>query len=229
MSGPSDLDLFTPPPPGGGAVALGRGAHWGRLCAALAVSCLLHAAIVFMPSFGASSSAYRPVPRGAQESGPARPLDVRFEQGDGPAAEAEGPPAAGAGPAGAPGRPLAEEEARPPQQLSRGIDLLPFSAPAFYTTDQLTKAPEPISRPELDVPKAVARAVRGNLVLKVLIDEFGDVVSVEVERSSLPPAVTGQAARAFRKLRYEPGEINGRKVAVQLKIEVVYDDRLKRP
>jgi TonB family protein len=229
MSGPSNLDLFTLAPSGGGAAALGGGVHWGRLYAALAISCLLHAALVFMPGFGASSSVYRPDPRGAQESGPARALDVRFEQGSGPAAEAEGPPAAGAGPVGAPAPPSADEDARPPQQLSRGIDLLPGPGPAFHTAEQLTKRPEPTSQPMLDVPRAVARTVRGRVALKLWIDELGNVVSVEVDQSNVPKAVSDVAVEAFGKLRYEPGEINGRRVPAQITVEVTYDNRLKRP
>ncbi|HVP07876.1 MAG TPA: TonB family protein, partial [Burkholderiales bacterium] len=166
---------------------------------------------------------------GAQASGPARALDVRIEEGNGPAAEFEGSPAAGAGPAGMPGRPLADETAAASQQLSRGIELLPGSGPVFYTSEQLTKRPEPTSRPELDVPRTVARVVRGRVELKIWIDELGSVVSVEVVQSNVPKAVSDLAAEAFGKLRYEPGEINGRRVSAQILVEVVYDNRLKRP
>lgn len=221
MSGPSHLDLFT--------VQTSGGAPWERLYAALAISCLLHAMFFFAPYFGASTAMFRPDERGTRTAGPARMLDVRLNAAGGPAAEPGGRSETGAGAAAAPARPPLIAETRPSQQQSRGAELLPVPAPDFYTADQLTKPPVAISRPDLDVPNSVARAVRGNLVLKVWIDEFGNVVSVVVEQSSLPPAVTGQAARAFRTLRYEPGEIDGRKVAVQLNVEVNYDNRLKRP
>lgn len=226
MSGFSKLDLFTLPRTGAGTAALGEPVHWGRLYAALAISCLLHAALVFMPGLGKTSLEYRPAPLGAQASGPARVLDVRFEQGKGPAAEFEGSAGAGAGPTGERGRPRADETAPPPQQLSRGMELLPGPGTAFYTSERLTKRPEPTSRPELDVPKTVARAVRGKVELKVWIDERGNVVSVEVVQSNVPLAVSAVAAHAFRRLRYEPGEINGRAVPAQILVEVVYDNRL---
>jgi len=229
MSGSANLDLFTLPPAGAGPAAMGGAAQQGRLYAALAISCVLHAALVFMPALGKSAAVYRPVPRGAQASGPARVLDVRFEQGSGPAAEFSGSGAAGAGPAGKPGRVLADEPTAAPQQLSRGIELLPGPAPAFYTSEQLTKRPEPTSRPELDVPKTVARVVRGRVELKIWIDELGRAVSVEVTQSNVPKAVSDFAAEAFGKLRYEPGEINGRRVSAQILVEVVYDNRFKRP
>ncbi len=179
-----------------------------------------------MPDLGTTSSVYRPAPRGARASGAARVLDVRFEQGKGPAAEFEGSAGAGAGPAGEPGRPRADETAGLPRQLSRGMELLPESGRAFYTSERLTRRPEPTTRPELDVPKTVARAVRGKVELKVWIDERGNVVSVEVVQSNVPLAVSAVAAHAFRKLRYEPGEINGRPVPAQILVEVTYDNRL---
>jgi TonB family protein len=130
---------------------------------------------------------------------------------------------------GAPAPPSADKDARPPQQLSRGIDLLPGPGPAFHTAEQLTKRPEPTSQPMLDVPRAVARTVRGRVALKLWIDELGNVVSVEVDQSNVPKAVSDVAVEAFGKLRYEPGEINGRRVPAQITVEVTYDNRLKRP
>jgi len=229
MSGPSNLDLFTLQPSGGALAVLSGGAPWGRLYAALAISCLLHAALFIVPYFGASTARFRPDERGTQAAGPARVLDVRLEPARGPAAETSGQSDSGAGAPAAPAHPPTSTEPRPQQQLSRGADLLPVPAPAFYTAEQLTKPPEPMSRPEFKVPKDVARIVRGKVVLKVWIDALGNVVSVDVEQSNLPPAVSALAVEAFGKVRYVPGEIDGRSVGAQLKVEVVYDNRLKRP
>jgi len=227
MSGLFPLDLFTLLL-FGARPAVG-GAHWGRLYAAFAISCMLHATLFVMPYFGASSSAVRqPAARGAPASGPSRVLDVRLEPAGGPVAAVDGKSADGAGAASPPAR-AAEAEPRAPRQLARGADLLPVPAPVFYTVDQLTKQPEPQSRPELDVPKEMARAVLGKVSLKIWIDERGNVTSVEVEKSNLPATVSGFAAEAFAKLRFAPGEIDGRSVAVQMKMEVIYDPRIKRP
>ena len=229
MSGPFHLDLFTLSPVGGRPAALRGGADRGRLYAALAISCLLHAALFFMPYFGASSAAYPPAARGTQEPGPARILDVRLEQSAGPAAEIGGKSAVGAGAASAPRRPMVDEEPRPPRRLSRGIDLLPVPAPTFYSVDQLTKPPRPTSQPMLDVSKKIARSVIGKVILKLWIDELGNVVSVEVEQSNLPALISNSAAAAFGKLRFEPGEIDGRSVGALMSIEVIYDPRIKPP
>jgi TonB family protein len=219
--------LFTLSPAGGRPEAAGSGAPWGRLYAALAASCLLHSALFFLPYFGASSAAvHRLGTRSGQADGPARVLEVRLEPARGPAAVIGGVAAAGAAVANAPGRPAAAEESRPPRQLSRGVDLLQVPAPAYYTADQLTKGPELTDQPRLDVPRKIARAVIGKVSLRLWIDEFGNVVSVEVAKSNLPAAVSGLAAAAFGKVRFEPGEIDGRSVPSQITIEVTYDPRL---
>jgi hypothetical protein len=54
------------------------------------------------------------------------------------------------------------------------------------------------------------------------------VTSVEVEHSDVPEAVSALAAAAFAKLRFAPGELNGRAVGAMMRIEVSYDD-LKPP
>lgn len=178
--------------------AMHPGADWRRLYAALMVSCVLHAALVLMPYsyFGTSATVSRPAARGAQKPGTARVLDVSLKQAS--AATTAGKPAA------------------------RGSNLLPIPAPTYYRTDQLTKPPLPTSQPKLDVPRAVARSVSGKVTLKLWIDELGKVDSVEVESSNLPEAVSGTAAAAFGKLRFVPGEIDGRRVRVLMRIEVDY-------
>jgi TonB family protein len=188
---------------GGPRPATHPGADWKRLSAALAVSCLLHAALVLMPYFGTSA-----IPRtagGAQKPGPARAFDVRLEQTGRSAATAAGKPSA------------------------RGTNLLPIPAPTYYRTDQLTKLPRPTSQPRLDVPRAIARSVSGKVILKLWIDELGNVDSVEVESSNLPQTVSGTAAAAFGKLRFVPGEIDGRRVRALMRIEVAYGDGRRPP
>ena len=64
----------------------------------------------------------------------------------------------------------------------------------------------------------------GKVILKVWITELGNVASVDVEKSDMPEAVSASAAAAFGKLRFVPGEINGRPVGSMMRIEVIYDD-----
>ena len=190
-----------------------------RLYAALMASCLLHAVVLVMPYFGASTTVSR-LPcrsRGHPHS--------QCEIGDGerPRRRRENS-AAGAGAADSQGRRAADEEPRPAPERALGIDLLPIPAPAYYTTDQLTKRPQPISEPTLLTPELDPLIPSGKVVLKVMINELGKVISVEVEKSDVPEAVAASAAAAFGKLRFMPGEINGRPVGSILRIEVTYDD-----
>ena len=136
--------------------------------------------------------------RGAQKPAAARALDVRLEPASASAAMAAGKPSA------------------------RGTGLLPIPAPTYYRSDQLTRPPRPTSQPKLDVPRAVARSVSGRVILKLWINELGNVDSVEVESSNLPETVSGPAAAAFGKLRFVPGEIDGRRVRALMRIEVAY-------
>jgi TonB family protein len=189
------------------------GSDWKRLCAALLVSCLLHAAFAFMPYLGASKTGFRPAQPGRTQPGPSRVLSVRVITETEPAAPVADSAAAGAG------------AAEPPlQDRTRGIDLLPIPAPTYYSADQLTKRPQPSSAPRLDVPEMGPIFASGKVILKLWINEFGNVISVDVEKSEMPEAVSASAAAAFAKLRFVPGEINGRPVGSMMRIEVTYDD-----
>ena len=173
------------------------GTDWQRMAAALLLSCLLHAALFVMPYFGTSTADLRLAAR-MQKPAPARVLEIRLEQGR-----------------GAEPRPLVLDRAR-------GTNQLPIRAPTYYRTDELTKPPRPTSVPKVDVPRSLARSVSGKVVLKLWISELGNVDSVEVESSNLPETVSGPAALAFKKVRFIPGEIDGRRVRTLMTIEVAY-------
>ena len=149
-----------------------------------------------MPALGKSTTVNRSAALGGPKSRPSRSLEVRLEQ--------------------------ATLKPRPRTDGRRGSDVLPIPAPAYYTSDQLTKAPRPISQPKLDVPRSIARSVSGRVVLRLWIDELGNVASVEVESSDLPETVSGTAAAAFGKLHFVPGEIDGQRVRTLMRIEVAY-------
>jgi TonB family protein len=175
-------------------------AAWRRLGGALAASCLVHAALVLVPYFGSSSTA---PPRSVQKPAPVRVLDLSLAQAGG-------------------------TQPGPASNRAKGTNHLPISAPTYYRTDQLTRPPRPTSEPRLDVPKSVARSVSGKVVLKLWINELGNVDSVEVESSNVPETVSATAAAAFGKLRFVPGEIDGRRVRTLMTIEVAYGKRPPR-
>lgn len=193
---------------------------WRRLYAALAVSCLLHAAIVALPYLGTRNPEARPVARSAQNPAPARVLSVRL------VSEGELAATVAATAAAAAGLRAANEEPRAAPEPSRGIELLPVPAPAYsyYTPDQLTKRPQATADPDLKVPGTAPKFGSGRVVLKLWINDRGNVVSVEVEKSGVPEEVAAAAAAAFGETRFFPGEVNGRPVGTLMRVEVSYDD-----
>jgi hypothetical protein len=199
-----------------------------RLFAALMASCLMHAAIVFAPYLGASVSVSRPAVQGGQKAEPARPLNATLTL-ENQAAATAAPPATGGSVADPSAHRMADEEPRPALDRALGIGLLPIPAPTYYTTDQLTKRTRPISAPQLDAPELGPVYASGTLILKLWIDELGDVISVDVEKTDLPEAYSRTAVAAFKNVRFVPGEINGRRVGTMMSIEVSYSDVPKSP
>jgi hypothetical protein len=195
-----------------------------RFTAALMLSCLLHAALVVLPYLGTAATAGRPA-RAVLKAGKARALQapgilsVRFVTEGEAAAASETPPPPQSAPDAAPA-PVLE----PTPERAPGIDLLPIPAPAFYTTDQLTRRPQLTSAPMLQVPDQDPYFGAGKVVLKLRISELGIVMEVNVEEHSVPQAVAARAAEVFAGQRFVPGEINGRRVGSVMRIEVTYDE-----
>ena len=200
-----------------------------RLFACLMVSCLLHAALVFMPYLGASSSASQPAVQGGQKLKPPRAFSATlvlekksaFTVADVPANEGSMPDSSA--------ERMANEEPRPALDHAVGIGLLPIPAPTYYTTDQLTKRPQPIAAAELDAPEIRPILASGTIILKLWINELGDVISVDVEKTDLPEMFSRAAVAAFRHLRFVPGELNGQRVGTMMRIEITYDDGRRPP
>ena len=113
--------------------------------------------------------------------------------------------------------------AAPEQAL--GLDLLPIPAPSYYTTDQLTKRPQPAVLAELETPETRPLVASGQLVLKLWIDDEGRVADVAVEKSDLPEVFSRTAIASFKQSRFLPGERNGQRVGSVMRIEVSYEDR----
>lgn len=118
------------------------------------------------------------------------------------------------------------EPASPPDApaSANGRGLLPLPAPVYYTTDQLTKRPQPITLDELETPETRAVVASGILVLKLWIDEQGRVADAAIEKSELPEVLSRAAITSLKNSRFQPGERNGLPVGTVMRIEVSYDD-----
>jgi TonB family protein len=186
-----------------------------RVFAALVVSCLMHAALALALFLGGSKGASNPAVQGGQKLKPPRALSVTLLSEKG---------------ASAPVVAASVKEASPAVDRTAVIGLIPIPVPMYYATSQLSKRPQPTTEVELDAPEIRSMLAAGTIILKLWINEHGEVISVEVEKSEVPELVSGSAVAAFRLLRFEPGELNGRRVGSVMKIEITYDDgRLASP
>jgi len=115
-------------------------------------------------------------------------------------------------------------ESRGTVEHREGAGWLPYSAPTYYTTDQLSKRPQPLGSAELDVPEIRPIVASGSVILQLWIDESGAVIEVAIEQTSLPDIFSRTAVAAFKGLRFAPGERSGVRVGSVMRIEVNYDD-----
>jgi hypothetical protein len=190
-----------------------------RLYTALAVSCLLHASLAYMPQSGVTTADFRSAMKGGHI------LNATLLMEKGAAAIVAEQSALEASAAESPDRRMASEKSNLSLVPALGSGLLPIPEPIYYTTDQLTKRPQPISAPKLDgLEMGAIPFLSGTVILRLWINELGAVVSVDLEKRDLPIAVSRSAVAAFGNLRFVPGEINGRRVRTMMRIEVTYDD-----
>jgi len=212
----------------GWLAARGKRAERARLLAALALSCLLHALVLILPSLGEREPEFRFAIKGTQR-GPYVLNATLVLQGahrfSGIPVPAEGesvPHSSAAGRASA-------EQLRAEDPGASGSGLLPVPGLAFYTTDQLTKRPQPLGRADLDPPELEPIVGSGAIVLRLWIDDRGKAARVEVLSSTLPRMFTRATVAGFERLRFTPGERDGRPVGTVLTIEVSYDDNRRPP
>lgn len=97
---------------------------------------------------------------------------------------------------------------------------LPLPGMDFYPTNLLTKKPAALR----DIPPAVLDkyppTIGGSLILTLWINSAGEVVSTNIESSTLPEALADELADEFRQLPFKPGEIRGMPVNTWMRIEV---------
>lgn len=136
----------------------------------------------------------------------------------------------------APARKAAQQtEAGSPQNpdaavaAKQGAAVLPLPAIRFYGTRELSKRPQPLGQADLDAPEIKMIVASGTMILKLWIDESGDVIEVEVEKTELPAILSDLTRASFRRLRFVPGERMGVPVGSVMRIEVNYADNRIAP
>jgi TonB family protein len=113
--------------------------------------------------------------------------------------------------AAAPPAPKEELEPEPPAPAAPAAP----AAPSIYTAEEPGIVPPVTIRQDVPaVPASIARMIRGQGMVDLIIDEQGRLVSI-VLRSSLHPVYDRMLVEAARHWKYKPAMLNG--VAVQFR------------
>jgi len=103
-------------------------------------------------------------------------------------------------------------------------DVAPPASPApgpdyaSYNKNPTFKRPRILAKPDAEYTEAARlNNVRGQVLLRVLLAETGQVTRVSVVRG-LPFGLTERAMAAARQIQFEPAELDGKKVAYPLMV-----------
>jgi periplasmic protein TonB len=95
----------------------------------------------------------------------------------------------------------------------------------YYPRSMLTSAPTPLQMVVIDYPPIENDRSHYSSELTLFIDETGRVARVRVDGPELPQALEAAARNAFINAGFRAGELDGRAVKSQIRIEVVFDSR----
>lgn len=141
-----------------------------------------------------------------------------------PTASEAAPASVPASPAAAPALTAVADGLDPEQLPPTGAGPADAADQAYWPRSLLTRPPTPQQSIDLFYP-AQAPSGRFRAVLTLFIDEQGVVQRVRIDEaddSGLPPVLEDAARQTFLRSSFTPGEINGRPIRSQLRIEVEY-------
>lgn len=214
-----------------GSSRCGQPAGCGRLLPALFLSLLLHVLAVLPPLSGAA-------PGGGEGGASRHEITARLvgvANRDTP--EKDRPPEAAYKEEAAPSAPLQGNDSetlapgtpdREGNSTKPTMDHGPGDGSGelrYFLGDQLTVRPYPLTvleDPGTLEPEPDGRSDR--VVLRIWISDSGEVTGTETEFTDMPARVHDAVVVAFRRMRFMPGEIDGRRVGSILRIEMTYKD-----
>ena len=163
------------------------------------------------------------VPATAPETAP-EPAPVAPPKPAPPAPEERASPTATAAPDAPPVVPTTPNPAPQPSSALPAVTVPLLVDPTYYTAKQLDVQPRALAAINpVYPPDAVTRGTAGWVVLKLKLDESGNVQDVEVSDAS-PPGIFDQSARdAFHNARFAPAQKDGRAVKSLVQIKVRYE------
>lgn len=180
---------------------------WRRASTALALSAVLHFTLLY--SLGAPARG-APVAAGHDET-----LTVRLLPPDNNATTR---PSETTRATEAP----AQERSTPqgsPDPGPRGA----IPGPSYYLSSELDRRPTPLQPIEPSYPSSAAEHATRYVVLRIFINERGNVDQVTAANAESDGAFEKSARTAFEKAHFAPGLRNGAPVRSQLMVEVKFD------
>lgn len=124
-------------------------------------------------------------------------------------------------------KPQPASEAPRPKEVaptpSTGIELPFIRDPTYYTAKQLDVYPQPLSPIKLDYPDSAASAkVDGQLLVLLLIDEFGIVNEASIVEAKPQGYFEDATLAVFRGARFSPAQKQGHAVKSRVQLQVKY-------
>ena len=99
----------------------------------------------------------------------------------------------------------------------------------YYPTEVLTRRPEALSEVRLEGELFSGVRLTDRAILDLWVEVDGQVSRVEVVASDYPEALTSELRGAFGRLLFRPGEVDGRGVSVNFRIEASYGAMINAP
>lgn len=203
--------------------------NWSRLLVACTLSLLLHLALLLgipvYPTGGVPQAAHpiyaRLEPAANSDPQPREVTLTPTEKTGAPVREDARPePAATKAEPKRESRRAANESVSAPMA---GIELPLSRDPTYYPARQLDIYPQPLAPIKLGYPeRAAAQRLDGNLLLLLLIDEFGVVNEASVVEAQPQGYFEEAALSVFRAMRFSPAQKHGHPVKSRVLMQVRY-------
>jgi len=203
--------------------------NWSRLLVACTLSLLLHLALLLgIPVYptGGVPQVVHPIyarlePAANSEPQP-REVTLTPAEKTGVPVRADTRPASAATKA-EPKRVSRQAATEPAPAPIAGIGLPSSRDPTYYQAKQLDVYPQPLEPIKLNYPdRAAAQRLDGNLLLLLLIDEFGIVNDASVVEARPEGYFEEAALSVFRAMRFSPAQKQGHPVKSRVLLQVRY-------
>jgi TonB family protein len=207
------------------------------LLRALSISALLHAGLVVIftqwgPASGAwvsagQASVVRKVVRTAVQVD--LPSRVAMTQVQPVSSDAPSPPPPPERAASVDVRASSEEHVPKEPQASSAVSVPAPSntsngGEVYYPSELLSVAPQAMGVADFDPPSIRHIVASGHVIVKVWVNHEGKTTHTRIVSATILPAFADAAAKAFEKLAFIPGNINGMAVGAVMTIDVHYED-----